>query len=185
MDVLNHLKETWEMTLEFIAPLIIVTLVMFVVWFISFGLLAPVTLAGYTQSLLLMQRQGRDPQIKDLFSQMHLFLPLLIFILLIAGIMAVGTVMILPGVVIAIALPFLFLYVIPLMTDRKLGIFEAMKQSWTLARRGSLLDHFFVVLIYLGITAIGSSTFIGAFFTQPMATVFMLSVYNEKIAEIG
>ena len=184
MDIFNHLKETWELTLEFIAPLIILTLVMFVIWFISFGLLAPVTLAGYTQSLLLMQRQGRNPQIKDLFSQLHLFLPLLGFALAIVAVAAIGTVIfIVPGIVFTIAMLFAFLYLIPLMTDRKQGLVEAMKQSWLLARQGRLLDQFVVVLIYLGISAIGSSTFFGAFFTQPMATIFMLSVYDEKIAE--
>ena len=71
MDIISHLQDTWEMTLEFISPLILLTLAMFGVWLVSFGILAPVTLAGYTQSLLLMMRQGRDPQIKDLFFRIN------------------------------------------------------------------------------------------------------------------
>jgi hypothetical protein len=170
------------MTLEFIAPLILMTLVMFAVWLVSFGILAPVTLAGYTQSLLLLMREGRDPRVKDLFSTMHLFLPLLGLAILIAALAAVGyMVFIVPGVIVTIAVPFFFFYVIPLMTDRKLGLIEAVRQSWAMVRAGSLKDHFIVVILYLGIMAIGNSIFIGALFTQPIATLFMLSVYDENI----
>ena len=159
---------------------------MFGVWLVSFGILAPVTLAGYTQSLLLMMRQGRDPQIKDLFSMMSLFLPLFIFALLTAALAAAGYLLfVTPGIVFTLIVTFVFLFVIPLMTDRKLTLRDAMKQSWALARLGSLKDHFVVVVIYLGILAIGGSTFIGALFTQPVATVFMLSVYVEKSSQVG
>jgi hypothetical protein len=181
MDIISHLQDTWEMTLEFISRLILLTLAMFALWLVSFGLLAPVTLAGYTQSLLLMMRQGRDPQVKDLFSMLALFLPLLGFALLLAALAAVGYLaFVAPGIVFTISVTFVFLFVIPLMTDRKLKLWDAVRQSWAMARRGSLKDHFIVVIIYLGILAIGHSTFIGALFTQPLATVFMLSVYEEK-----
>jgi len=37
--------------------------------------------------------------------------------------------------------------------------------------------------LFLGISAAGSAVFIGSLFTQPLATVFLLSVYEEKIKQ--
>ena len=183
MDFKAHLLTAWRLTLDFIAPLIIITLAMFALWFISFGLLTPVTLAGYTQSLLRMLREKRPPEVGDLFSCMSLFLPLLGFSLLVILAVMIGFVfLVLPGILIGFFISFTCLYMLPLMTDQKLGLFAAIQKSYAMGiKQGSLSDHFVVVVIYVAITTIGSSVFIGSLFTQPLATVFLLSVYDEKI----
>ncbi len=182
MEIKTHLMEAWELTLEFIAPLIVLTLVMFLVWFLSFGILVPVTFAGYIHSILLMIRQGREPKIQDLFSQLNLFLPLLGFGIIACLVTAIGFVfLIFPGILIALIIAFVCYYMIPLMIDNKLGLFAAIKESFSLAMQGNFLDHIVAVIIFVGIVAVGSSVFIGALFTQPLATIFLLSVYEEKI----
>lgn len=182
MNIKDHLKSAWELTLEFIAPLIIVTLVMFGVWFGTLGILAPVTLAGYTHSLLRMTREGRDPKVKDLFTHMNLFLPLFGFTLLITAAVLTGVaLLVFPGIVITFLVAFFCLFVLPLMTDRNMGLLSAIRHSAVMAVRGSLIEHAAVVLITIGILAVGSSVFIGSLFTQPLATIFYLSVYSEKI----
>jgi hypothetical protein len=182
MEFKTHLMETWELTLEFIAPLIILTLVMFLVWFLSFGILVPVTFAGYIYSILLMLRQGREPKIQDLFSQLNLFLPLLGFAIIACIIAAIGFVFwVFPGILVALIIAFVCFYMIPLMVDNKLGLFEAIKESYSLAMQGNFLDHIVAVIIFIGMIAVGSSVFIGSLFTQPLATIFLLSIYGEKI----
>ncbi len=182
MEFKTHLAEAWELTLEFIAQLIVLTLVMFLVWFLSFGILVPVTFAGYIHSILLMIRQGREPKIQDLFSQLNLFLPLLGFGIIACLVTAIGFVfLIFPGILIALIIAFVCYYMIPLMIDNKLGLFAAIKESFSLAMQGNFLDHIVAVIIFIGIVAVGSSVFIGALFTQPLATIFLLSVYEEKI----
>lgn len=182
MEIKTHLMEAWELTLEFIAPLIVLTLVMFLVWFLSFGILVPVTFAGYIHSILLMIRQGREPKIQDLFSQLNLFLPLLGFGIIACLVTAIGFVfLIFPGILIALIIAFVCFYMIPLMIDNKLWLFAAIKESFSLAMQGNFLDHIVAVIIFIGIVAVGSSVFIGALFTQPLATIFLLSVYEEKI----
>ncbi len=47
MNFKNHLETAWNQTLQFIAPLIFMTLVMFVVSSLTLGILAPVAMAGY------------------------------------------------------------------------------------------------------------------------------------------
>lgn len=181
MKIKDHLENAWELTLEFIAPLIVVTLVMFAVWFITLGILAPVTLAGYTHSMLRLTREGRDPRVKDLFTHMNLFLPLFGFTLLVTAAVLTGVAfLVFPGIVVTLVVAFFCLYVLALMTDRHAGLLSAIRQSAAMATRGSLTEHAAVVLITIGILALGSSVFIGSLFTQPLATIFYLSVYSEK-----
>ena len=181
MTVKEHLQNAWELTLEFITPLIIITLVMFVIWFGTLGILAPVTLAGYTHSLLRMTREGRDPSVKDLFAHMNLFLPLFGFTLLVAVAVLTGfAFLVFPGIAVTLLVTYFCLFVLPLMTDQQLGLLAAIRQSASMAVRGSVAEHAIVVLITIGILAIGSSVFIASLFTQPLATIFYLSVYSEK-----
>ena len=42
-----------------------------------------------------------------------------------------------------------------------------------------VVDHVVVFILFVGISAIGSSVFIGSLFTQPLATLFLMSVYNR------
>ena len=182
MNFKYHLETAWNMTLKFIAPLIFITLVMFLLWFFTIGILAPVTMAGYMHSILLMMRDGREPKIQDLFSQMKLFLPLLGFSILVFIATVIGfMLLVLPGIIISLVISFCCLYMLPLMTDKELGLFEAVKESFTMTTQSVFIDQIVVLILFLGISAVGSAVFIGSLFTQPLATIFLLSVYEEKI----
>ena len=184
MNFKYHLETAWNMTLKFIAPLIFITFVMFLLWFFTIGILAPVTMAGYMHSILLMLRDGREPKIQDLFTQMKLFLPLLGFSILVFIATVIGfMLLVLPGIVISLVISFCCLYMLPLMTDKELGLFEAVKESYTMTTQGVFTDQIVVLILFLGISAAGSAVFIGSLFTQPLATIFLLSVYEDKIKQ--
>jgi hypothetical protein len=186
MDFKKHLESAWSMTLKFIVPLVILTLVMFAVSVVTLGILAPVTLAGYTQSLLLLIRTGREPRVQDLFSQMRLFLPLLFFSIVVFIAVFIGFVLlVLPGFLVILAVFFGCFYIIPLMTDRRLSLMDAVRTSYAMAMSGSKQDHAVAVLIFIAITAIGGSVAVGSLFTQPLATLFFLFVYEEKSVEFS
>jgi len=182
MDFKQHLATAWEMTLRNIVSLIVMTFVMIVVGCVTLGILAPVMAAGYVQSILLMLREGREPAIKDLFSEMRLFFPLLIFgiVSLIAA--WIGFMLLfIPGILVIAALIFCCLYMLPLMTDKGLGLMDAIKESYAMAVRDGVSEHIVVAVIFIVISAIGNAVLLGSLFTQPLATVFLLSVYEEKI----
>jgi uncharacterized membrane protein len=182
MDFKLHFQTAWTQTLKNIVPVLLMTLAVFVVSAISFGILAPVTMAGYVQSLLMMIRSGREPNVKDIFSEMRLFLPLLGFGAAVAVVLMIGfSLLVLPGIVLVCGLTFLCLYMMPLMTDRNYGVVDAVKESVKIVTGPDLLEHVIAAILFLGISAIGSSVFIGWLFTQPLATLFILSVYEEKI----
>lgn len=184
MDFKQHLQTAWEATLQFIVPVILITLVQIVVITFSFGILAPVTSAGYMQSLLRALREGREPQIGDLFSEMRLFFPLLAFgILAMLALMMGFALLIIPGFVVAAFLVFATIYMMPLMTDQNMGLIDALKESWSMAVRKPVGDQMILMIIYLVIVSIGGSIAVAVLFTQPLATFLVLSVYRQRLHE--
>lgn len=182
MDFKAHLETAWNTTLQFIVPLILLTLVQMIVIIFSFGILAPVTTAGYMQSLLLALREGREPQIGDLFSEMRLFLPLFIFGLLAMIATFIGFAMlILPGFLVVGFLIFATIYMIPLMSDKNMGLMDALKESWSMATKAPISNQIILMVLYLVIMSLGSSIAVAILFTQPLATFLVLSVYEERL----
>jgi membrane-anchored glycerophosphoryl diester phosphodiesterase (GDPDase) len=183
MDFKRHIETAWNLTLGNVVSLILLTLVMVAVSSLTLGILAPVTMAGYTQSLLQLIRNGREPRVQDLFTHMNLFLPLLGFGIAVFVGTAIGFMLLfIPGILIVVAVTFCCVYMMPLMTDKNMSLVDAVKESYAMGRRGDLVDHVVVVVIFMAITMIGGSVFIGVLFTQPLATLFLLSTYEEKIS---
>ncbi|MGD8561369.1 MAG: hypothetical protein PVG03_02495 [Desulfarculaceae bacterium] len=182
MDFNRYFSKAWKLTISNIVSLILLTLVMTILSFLTLGILAPVMLAGYMQAILLMVRQGREPVVGDLFSQMRLFLPLFIFGLVCFFLVFIGLILIVvPGLIIGLAITYYCLYLIPLMTDRRLGLMDAIKQSIAMARQVSFGEHLVLVIIFLGISALGGAVMFGTLFTQPLATVILLLAYNDRV----
>lgn len=182
MDFKEHLGTAWQNTLRFIGPVLILTLVQIFVSVCSLGILAPVTMAGYMQSLLRALREGREPDVKDLFSEMRLFLPLVLFgFLVMVALIIAFSMLILPGILATGCLVFGTIYMIPLMTDKKMGIMDALKESWAMATREPWTDQIVLTLLYVVILSVGGSVFVAIFFTQPLATFLLLSVYEERL----
>ncbi len=185
MDFKHHFETTWHLTVTHLLPLVFMTLLMVAMSAISLGFLAPVTLAGYTQAILLLVREGREPRVQDIFSHMKLFFPLLAFSIVVGLIVMVGFMMlVLPGFLITLAIVFSCIFMLPLMTDKGLSIIDAVKESYALAMKGQIVDHIIVTVLYIAIIAVGSSFFVGVLFTQPLATVFLMSVFEEKTTAI-
>ncbi len=180
MDFKYHLEVAWKLTIANIVPVILMTLALFLVSVLTLGILAPVTMAGYVQALLLLVRENREPKVQDIFSQMRLFLPLLLFgIVVFIGAMIGFMLLFLPGILFLMAASFCCLYMLPLMTDRGLGLMDAVKKSFAMVTHGNWVDHILVFVLFAGITAVGSSIFIGTLFTQPLATLFLMSIYSQ------
>lgn len=183
MDFKKHVVRAWELTLQHIVSLVLMTLVMAAVGTLTLGILAPVMMAGYMQSVLQMIRQDREPKVQDLFSEMRLFLPLLGFGIVVFLAAMIGfMLLVVPGFLVILAVSFCCLYMLPLMTDKGLGLVDAVKQSYAMAVRDNVAEHVVVAILFLAISGIGGSFLIGFLFTQPLATTFLMSVYDEKAA---
>lgn len=182
MDFKEHVETAWQNTLKFIGPVLILTLAHILVSVFSLGILAPVTTAGYMQSLLLALRHGREPEVKDLFSEMRLFLPLLLFGFLVMIALLIGfTLLIVPGILITACLVFGAIYMVPLMFDKKMALMDALKASWEMATKEPWTDQIILTLLCMIIMSLGASVAVAVLFTQPLATFLVLSVYEERL----
>lgn len=182
MDFRKHFETAWQSTLQFIGPVLLLTVVQGVVVLFSLGILAPVTSAGYIQSLLRALREGRPPEIRDLFSQMSLFLPLFGFFVLVMICTGLGYMfLVLPGLAVALFVVYATMYMIPLMTDRKLGIMEALRESWDMATREPITDQIVISVAWLIIISLGGSIPFAILVAQPFAMFLVLSVYEERL----
>jgi len=182
MDFQKHFEIGWQNTMKYIGPVILLTLVELVLSAISFGILAPVLTAGYTKSILLALREGRTPQMGDLFSEMRLFLPLFLFGLLLTIVLALGYAMlVIPGIIVTLLIAFGLLWVVPLMVDQKMGIIDSIKESWRMSMEKPITDQIIVSVIYMGLMSVGGSFILLILFAQPFATFILLSVYDEKL----
>lgn len=181
MEFKEHLKTAWETTLQFVVPVILLTLVQMLVITFTLGILAPVTTAGYIHSLLRAMREGREPRVGDLFSEMRLFLPLFVYGLLVVILTSLGFfLLVLPGILVAAFIVFATIYMIPLMIDRDMGLIEAIKESWNMAVQKPLGDQMVLMVLYLVILSVGGSIPMAILFAQPLATFLMLAVYEER-----
>ena len=181
MDFKAHLETAWHLFISHIVSLVILTLVFLAACVITLGILAPVASAGYFHSILRLVREGRDPKPQDVFSHLRLFLPLFAFGLVVLVLVMIGMLLlILPGILFSLAASFFCLYMLPLMTDKELGLFDAVRESFK-AATARPAEQLVVFLIFAGVSALGGSFFIGALFTQPFATLFLMSVYDREV----
>ena len=181
MDFKYHLETAWRLTLKFIVSFIIMTLVMLGVSFITFGILAPVLMAGYTQAILLALREGREPKVQDIFSEMRLFFPLLgLSVVCFIAVMVGFMLLFLPGILVVLGISYCCFFLIPLLTDKRLDLVSALKESYEASMSGNKVEHLIAVILFLIISAIGSTIIIGAVFTTPLATAFLVSIYEER-----
>ena len=182
MDFKDLIVRSWQNTLNHIGPLLLITLVQLVLIIATFGILAPVTTAGYVNSLLQVVRDDRKPEVGDLFSQMRLFLPLFLLSILAAVVAFIGfTLLVLPGFAVLAFIAFAAFYLLPYMVDQKLGLFDALKASWQAAMQEPVSEHIIVVIIYVAIMSLGSSLWFAFLITQPMATFIMVEAYNHRV----
>ncbi len=181
MDFKTHLETAWKRTLQSIVPLIILTLAAAAASTLSLGILSPVIFAAYCHSILMLVRDGREPRVQDLFSRLGLFLPLLGFSVVVFIVLGIAfSMFVLPGLILSFAITWLSLYLFPMMTDRHMGLIDALKASVEIANGEDRMDHLIVAILFIGISSIGSSLLVGWLFTLPLATVFLMGVYEEK-----
>lgn len=186
MDFAKHFELGWRNTVKYIGPAILLTFIQWVATVATLGILGPVTYAGYVRSMLLAQREGREPNVKDLFSEMSLFLPLLVFS--IAVLIAIGfglMLLVIPGFLVSLFIAFACLYVVPIMVDQRLGIWDAVKASWEMAVRKPVADQGIITVVFLALFSIGGTILPVMLIAQPLAIFIMLSVYEKRLTSLS
>jgi hypothetical protein len=149
MDVGTALGDGWKVFVRDIGVLIVAGIIAVVLSGVTIGILGGPLYAGLVGMILGRVRDGRPPQIGDVFSRFDRFGRYLAAFYLLVISVGIGLVLlIVPGLYLAA----IWLYVFPLMVDRDLTLGEALSESRKMTNAHGLGTHMLVVLV-LGVVA--------------------------------
>jgi hypothetical protein len=173
------LKKAGSVFVDDIVPLVLATLIAGMLSIVTLGILVGPMYAGLCSMVITRVRDGKSPQVGDVFSCMDRFWSFLgasIVLLLAIGL---ASITIIGGVLLAV----IWLYVFPLMVDRRMGLFEAMTASKDVVVRGGFWQHLVLVILLVAIGAIGHCYL--ALLTIPFSVALVLVAYLALENRVG
>jgi len=144
MNFQAYLEDTYRIIKEEPVILILGGLIVQLLTVFSLGLLAGPFLGGYTLLVILYLRDNRKPTFNDIFSGLQKFANLFPYFLVLLLIFLGFLLLVLPGLLFATW----WLYVLPLMVDKKMPFNDAMRLSMnTVNEKGFFMHLIFLLLI--------------------------------------
>lgn len=165
------LRKAGSAFIDDIVTLVLAALIACVLSVITLGVLAGPLYAGLCSMVITRVRDGRRPAIGDVFSCMDRFWTFLgasIVLLLTIGLAFIT-------VIGGILLLTIWMYVIPIMVDRRVGLFQAMSASKDVVMRGGFWQHLVLVILLFAIDAVGRGPL--ALLTAPFSVAVVLVAY--------
>jgi hypothetical protein len=189
MNLLFHLGNAWKLLTR--APLLFIggSLLISVLVVVSFGILIGPLYGSYMEAMIRLQRDGRQPQLKDLFSGLarfrQLFPMFFLALLTIVGFMLY----VVPGLLILT----MWIYTLPLMAVNRLSLVTAMNEGSAKVKEEGFLKHLaFLLLVVLVpnifINALGSEIgYLKALYlvlVPPLQFGCVASLYNSNFPRL-
>ena len=167
LDVGLSFKGGWNTFTADIVPLLVGGLIAGILSIVTLGILAGPLVAGLYSMVIGRIRDGRRAQIGDVFACMDRFWSFFAAALVLFVLIGLASLTIVGGVLLAT----IWMYVIPLMVDRKLDLYDAMAASYHLVVDNGFWEHLAlaIVLITLGAVADGPLAILSVPFT--LATI--------------
>lgn len=143
MNFQSYLEDTYRIIKEEPIILILGGFVIQLLTLLSMGILAGPLVGGYFLVIIIYLRDNRKPSFNDIFSGLQQFGNLFPYFFVMLIILVGFMLLILPGFLFATW----WLYVLPLMADRKISFSEAMKLSMNKVNETGFLMHFVFLLL--------------------------------------
>lgn len=146
LDIGYVFRHGWRLFIDDIGPLLLGTLIAAALTLVSLGILGGPLLAGLYGMVVGRVRDGRRPQVGDVFSGFDRFWSYLGAALALFLLIGLASLTIVGGFLLAA----IWLYVFPLMVDRGMGLGEAMVASKDIVMRSGFGEHLaLVILLFL------------------------------------
>jgi hypothetical protein len=150
LDIARVFKQAWRLFVDDIGPLLIGALVACILSVLTLGILAGPLAAGLYGMVVGRVRDGRRPEVGDVFGQFHRFGAFFFAALVLVVLIGLASITIVGGFLLAT----IWLYVFPLMVDRGMGLGEAMKTSKDMVLEGGFWEHLALVIVFVVISAV-------------------------------
>ena len=172
--VQNTLGEAWRLFTNDFVLWIIAGLLMIVVTIVSLGILSGPMTVGFIM-LVERRRQGEPGSATDIFDGFsHFGASLVAFILVSIGVMIGLVLLVLPGLLFALAMAFTF-HAIALDDE---DATSAMAKSFEIIKQNLALATVFLVIV-LVLSGIGGATMFGSLLTTPFTLILMTLAYHR------
>jgi len=181
LDIGLALKQAARLFVKDLAPILIAALIAGALSVLTLGILAGPLFAGLYGMVIGRVRDGRQPEVGDVFSGLDRFWSYLGAALVLVVLVGLASITIVGGFLLAT----IWLYVFPLMVDRRLGIGEAMKQSKDLVVKAGFWEHLALVLVLFVIVSVANGAL--AIIAAPFVVVAVSAAYflaDEKQATL-
>jgi uncharacterized membrane protein YvlD (DUF360 family) len=150
LDVGLSFKGGWNTFTADIVPLLVGGLIAGVLSVVTLGILAGPLVAGLYSMIVGRIRDGRRAEIGDVFSCMDRFWSFFAAALVLFVLIGLASLTIVGGVLLAT----IWMYVIPLMVDRKLDLYDAMAASYHLVVDNGFWEHLALAIVLLALNAV-------------------------------
>ena len=166
LDIGLALKQAARLFVKDLAPLIIAALIVAGLSVLTLGILAGPLFAGLYGMVIGRVRDGRQPAVGDVFAGFDRFWSYLAAALVLVLLVGLASITIVGGFLLAT----IWLYVFPLMVDKRMGIGEALKASKDLVVAGGFWEHLALVVLGFVISSVADGAL------AIVATPFLIAV---------
>jgi len=171
LDIGLVLKQAARLFVKDLAPLLIAGLITGVLSVLTLGILAGPLFAGLYGMVIGRVRDGRQPQVGDVFDGLQRFWSYLAAALVLVVLIGLASITIVGGFLLAT----IWLYVFPLMVDRGLGVGEAMKASKDLVLKSRFWEHLALVIVLFVVLSVANGML--AIIAAPFVVVAVTAGY--------
>jgi len=181
LDVGLTMKQAWRLFVKDIGPLLIAGLITVALSVLTIGILAGPLTAGLYGMVMARVRDGRQPEVGEVFNQFDRFWSFLGATLVLVILIGLAFLTIVGGFLLAT----IWLYVFPLMVDRGMGLGEAMKTSKDMVVENGFWEHLALVLVLAIIGSIANGAL--AIIAMPFTVVAVAVAYylaSGRMADI-
>jgi hypothetical protein len=171
IDIGLALRQAARLFVKDLAPLLIAALIAGVLSVVTLGILAGPLLAGLYGMVIGRVRDGRRPEVGDVFSGLERFWSYAVAALVLLLLIGLASVTIVGG----FALATIWLFVFPLMVDRGLSLGEAMKTSKDMVLAAGFWEHLALVVVLFVIASVANGAL--AIIAAPFIVVAVTAAY--------
>lgn len=184
LDVGLAFKGGWNAFTADIVALIVGTLIAAALSIVTLGILAGPLFAGLYSMVAGRVRDGRPAEIGDVFSCMDRFWDFLVAAFVLVVLIGLASLTIVGGILLAT----IWMYVIPLMVDRKLGVYDAMATSYRLVRENGFWEHLALMVVLIGLSAVARNVFailVTPFTIATVSAAYFVADGRRQLVERG
>lgn len=170
IDLGSVFKHGWRLFIKDVVALLIATVVATLLSIVTIGILAGPLYAGLYQMVLARVKEGKELHWDDVFAGLDRFWAYLgaaLFLVIVIGLAWIT-------VVGGILLGTIWLYVFPLMVDKRMGLGEALGASYRLVRDNGFVEHLVLVVLFAVLSSIGGPAFL---VTVPFTIAAIVAAY--------